>query len=79
MTTVREFYETIKHLEAGTLYYLARKNESTTEFVFEPLIVDPQKEDLCIKILQRTVDHPNFIAFPGTPELYNFMNEVEKL
>lgn len=79
MTTAEEFYEAIKHLEGGTLFYLTRKKGSTTEFVFEPLIIDARNKDLCIKILQRTVDHQDFIAFPGTPEMYSFMNEVEKL
>lgn len=75
-TTAEEFYEAIKHVGAGTLYYLARKDNSNVEFVFEPLIIDTSNEKLTINILKRTMLNPNFIAFPGTPEAYEFMNEV---
>lgn len=75
-TTAKDFYEAIKHIGAGTLFYLARKDKSDTEFVFEPLLIDTTNEDLCIKILQRAMNEPNFIAFPGTPEAYEFMNET---
>ena len=43
------------------------------EFVFEPLVLDTKDENLTIKILQRTMERPDFIAFPGTPEAYEFM------
>lgn len=75
-TTAKDFYEAIKHIGAGTLFYLSRKSGSNEEFVFEPLLIDTTKEDLCIKILQRAMNEPNFIAFPGTPEAYEFMNET---
>lgn len=74
-TTAKDFYEAIKHVGAGTLYYLSRKGNSDTEFVFEPLLIDTTNEDLCLKILQRAMNEPNFIAFPGTPEAYEFMNQ----
>ena len=72
-TTAENFYEAIKHIGAGSLYYLTRKKGSDTEFIFEPLILDTRDRDLTIKILQRTMEHPDFIAFPGTPEAYDFM------
>jgi hypothetical protein len=72
-TTAENFYEAIKHIGAGSLYYLVRKKGSDTEFVFEPLVIDTKDRDLTIKILQRTIEHRDFIAFPGTPEAYEFM------
>ena len=75
-TTAKEFYQAIKHIGAGSLYYLVRKKDKSDEFVFEPLVIDTKDEDLTIKILQRTIERPDFIAFPGTPEAYEFMNEV---
>ena len=72
-TTAESFYEAIKHVGAGSLYYLTRKQDSNTEFVFEPLLIDTSNRDLTIKILQRAMNEPNFIAFPGTPEAYEFI------
>lgn len=76
MTTAEQYYEAIKHVGAGSLFYLSRKDGSNTEFVFEPLLIDTKDRDLTIKILQRAMEHPDFIAFPGTPEAYEFLNEV---
>lgn len=73
-TTAEEYYEAIKHVGAGTLYYLTRKAGSKDEFVFEPVIIDTKDEDLTIKVLKRVMLNPNFIAFPGTPEAYDFLN-----
>lgn len=75
-TTAEDFYEAIKHVGAGSLYFLVRKKDKSDEFVFEPLVLDTKDENLTIKILQRTMERPDFIAFPGTPEAYEFMNEV---
>ncbi len=75
MTTAENFYEAISHMGAGSLYYLTRKEGSNTEFIFEPLIVDTTNKELTINILKRAMQHPNFIAFPGTPEAYAFMNQ----
>lgn len=75
-TTAEEYYEVIKDVGAGSLYYLSKKENSTTEFIFEPLVIDTKDKDLTIKILQRAMDHPNFIAFAGTPEMYNFIQEA---
>jgi hypothetical protein len=72
-TTAESFYEAIKHVGAGSLYYLVRKKDSETEFIFEPLVIDTKDKELTIKILQRAMDHPDFIAFPGTTEAYEFM------
>ena len=74
-TTAESFYEAIKHLGAGSLYYLTKKEGSNREFIFEPLVIDARDRELTVKILQRAMDHPNFIAFPGTPEAYEFMRE----
>jgi hypothetical protein len=72
-TTAEDFYEAIKHVGAGSLYYLKKKSD--TEFIFEPLIIDTRNKDLTIKILKRVMLELDFIAFPGTPEAYEFMNE----
>lgn len=82
-TTAESFFEAIKHLGAGSLYYLTRKEGSDTEFIFEPLVIDTKDRDLTVKILQRAMEHPDFIAFPGTPEAYEFMrgdvdNSIQK-
>jgi hypothetical protein len=44
--------------------------------MFEPVILDTKNKDLTINILKRVMLEPNFIAFPGTPEAYAFMNET---
>ena len=77
MTTAEEYYEHIKDIGAGTLYYLMRKKGSDTEFVFEPLIIDTKNESLTINILKRVILQPDFIAFPGTPEMHTFMQDVD--
>lgn len=74
-TTVESFYEAIKHVGAGSLYYLTKKEGSSKEFIFEPLVIDTRDKELTLKILQRAMEHPDFIAFPGTPEAYDFMRE----
>lgn len=75
-TTAESFYEAIKHIGAGSLFYLTRKKDSDTEFIFESLMIDTSNRDLTIKILQRVMKEPNFIAFPGTEEAYEFMKET---
>jgi len=72
-TSAEDFFEAIKHLGAGSLYYLVRKKGSETEFIFEPLVIDTKDRDLTLRILRRATEHPDFIAFPGTPEAYAFM------
>jgi hypothetical protein len=74
-TTAEEYYEAIKHVGAGSLYYLVRKKDSDTEFIFEPLIIDTRDKDLTIRILKRVMLEPNFIAFPGTQEAFDFFKE----
>lgn len=74
-TTAESFYEAIKHVGAGSLYYLIKKKNSDTEFIFEPLVIDTKDRELTIKILQRAMNRPDFVAFPGTPEAYEFMQE----
>ena len=75
-TSAESFYEAIKHVGAGSLYYLVRKKDSSTEFIFEPLVIDTKDRELTVKILQRAMERPGFIAFPGTPEAYAFMQET---
>ena len=72
-TTAENFFEAIKHVGAGSLYYLKLKSE--TEFIFEPVIIDTKNKDLTINILKRVMLEPDFIAFPGTAEAYEFINE----
>ena len=74
-TTAKEYYEALG-AAVGTLFYLNRKNGSTEEYILEPLLVDTKNKDLTIKALQRVMDNPNFIGFPGTPEFTKFMDEV---
>lgn len=75
MTTAEEYYNIIEHIGAGTLFYLVRKGKSNTEYVFEPLIIDTKNKNLTLNILKRAMDNPSFIAFPGTPEAYEFMKD----
>ena len=72
-TTADNFFEAIKHVGAGSLYYLKRKND--TEFIFEPVIIDTKNKDLTLNILKTVMLEPDFVAFPGTPEAYEFINE----
>ena len=72
-TPAEDFFEAIKHVGAGSLYYLKRKSE--TEFIFEPVIIDTKNKDLTLNILKRIMLEPDFIAFPGTAEAYEFINE----
>ena len=74
-TTAEAYYEALGEV-AGTLFYLNRKDGSAEEYILEPLLVDTKNKDLTIKALQRIMDNPNFIAFPGTLEFNEFMNEV---
>ena len=74
-TTAEEYYQALG-AAAGTLFYLTRKDGSTEEYILEPLLVDTKNKDLTIKALQRVMDNPNFIGFPGTPEFTKFMDEV---
>ena len=73
-TTIEDFYEAIKHVGAGSLYYIRRREGSETEFVFEPVIIDTKDKELTLRILKRVSLDPNFIAFPGTVEAYEFLN-----
>jgi|LakMenE01Jun11ns_1017448.scaffolds.fasta_scaffold7169959_1 hypothetical protein len=73
-TTAENYYEALGKI-AGTLFYLKRKDGSKTDYVFEALNIDTKKKDLTIRILKRAMNDPNFIAFPGTPEFYDFVNE----
>lgn len=75
-TTAKEYYEALGNV-AGTLFYLNRKNGSTEEYILEPLLIDTKNKELTIKALQRVMDSPDFIAFPGTEEFINFIDEVE--
>ena len=77
-TTAEDYYEAIKEVGAGTLYYLTRKLDSKDEYVFEPLVIDTKKKDLTVRILKRAMLQPNFIAFPGTIEMDLFANSYEK-
>jgi len=77
-TTAEEYYEAIKTVGAGTLYYLTSKKDSKDEFMFEPLVIDTKNKDLTIRILKRAMLEPNFIAFPGTSEMDEFANSELK-
>lgn len=72
-TSAEDFFEAIKDIGAGSLYYISKKVGSETEFVFEPVIIDTKNKELTIRVLKRVMMDPNFIAFPGTPEAYEFL------
>lgn len=72
-TTAEEFFEAIKDVGAGSLYYIKKKDGSETEILFEPVIIDTSKKDLTINILKRVMLDKDFVAFPGTPEAYEFL------
>lgn len=74
-TSAEEYFEALGN-NAGTLFYLKRKNGSNTEFVFESIIIDGKKKDLTVRVLKRAMKDPDFIAFPGTPEFFEFVNEA---
>lgn len=74
-TSAEEYYEALGD-NAGTLFYLKRKKGSNTEFVFEALNIDTKKRDLTIRVLKRAMNDTDFVAFPGTPEFFEFVNEV---
>jgi hypothetical protein len=74
-TSAQTYYYALGDV-AGTLFYLNRKDGSTEEYILEPLLVDTKNKDLTIKALQRVMDNPDFIGFPGTKEFANFVNEV---
>lgn len=75
MTTAEEYYEAIKDMGAGSLYYLARKANSEVEYIFEPVILDTKNKEQTINILKRTMAHPDFVAFPGTLEMHAFVDD----
>ena len=77
-TTAEAYFQALGEV-AGTLFYLTRKEGTKEEFILEPLLIDTKNKDLTVRALQRTMDNPNFIAFPGTPEFENFITEVEEL
>lgn len=81
-TSALDYYNAVMQKEgqvekAGTLFYVAQKPGTKDEYVLESVIVDFGKKDLCLKILERTMKHPDFIAFPGTPEFYEFIKTIE--
>jgi hypothetical protein len=78
-TSAEQYYEAICADPAGiagTLFYLKHKQDSSDEFVFEALNIDTKKKDLTIRILKRAMNEPGFVAFPGTQEFFNFINET---
>ena len=75
MTTAEDYFDMMPDRGAGQLFYLTRKSES--EFVLESVIIDTGKRVETINRLKRVMLQPNFIAFPGTPEMYAFMDETE--
>lgn len=77
MTTAEEYFDLLPDKGAGQLFYLTRKNEN--EYILESVIIDTTKRTETINRLKRVMLQPNFIAFPGTPEMYAFMDETEEV
>ena len=75
MTSAEEYYELIKDMGSGQLFYL--KHQKDNEYVFESVILDTTKKTESINRLKRVVLDPKFIAFPGTPEFNAFVDEVD--
>lgn len=73
MTTAEEYYEAIKNVGPGKLFYLTKRNNE--EFVFEFVVVDTTKKTETVNRLKRVMLDENFIAFPGTPEMMEFMQQ----
>ncbi len=74
MTSAEEYYELIKDMGPGQLFYLTHKGEN--EYLFECVIVDTIKKTETINRLKRAMLEPNFIGFPGTPEFNTFLEEA---
>lgn len=75
MTSAEEYYELIKDMGSGQLFYL--KHQKDNKYVFESVIIDTAKKTESINRLKRVVLDPKFIAFPGTPEFNAFLEEVD--
>jgi len=79
LTTADNYFTFIEDRGAGTLFYLAKKKDGKEgEMILESVLIDTTNRDLTLKILERTMKHPNFLAFPGTPEFYEIVGEFEK-
>lgn len=76
MTTAEEYFDLIPDKGSGQLFFLTRKSEN--EFVLESVIIDTTKKTETINRLKRVMLQSNFIAFPGTPEMQTFMDEVDE-
>jgi len=77
MTSAEEYYDLLPDKGSGQLFYLTRKSEN--EYVLESVIIDTSKRIETINRLKRVMLQPNFIAFPGTPEMQAFVDEVEEV
>jgi len=73
MTTADEYYDLIKDIGSGQLFYLTHKGDN--EYVFEGLIINTSKRTESINRLKRAMMDPKFVAFPGTPEMNTFLEE----
>ena len=73
MTSAEDYYELIKDIGPGQLFYLTHKENN--EYLFECLIVDTIKKTETINRLKRAMLDPKFIGFPGTPEFNTFIEE----
>ena len=72
MTTPEEYYELVKDMGPGQLFYLTH-GEKAEDCVFDYVVVDTHKKDETISRLTRVSQLPGFIGFPGTPEFNEFI------
>ena len=75
--TAQEYYDLIKDqiTEPGQLFFLT-KTDKEEEYLFNSVIINPDDEEgKTVRKLQRVMDDPKFVAFPGTPEMEEFIKE----
>lgn len=73
MTTPEEYYELVKDMGPGQLFYLTHGKEKD-EYLFDCVIVDTSKREETINRLTRAAQSKGFIGFPGTPEFNEFID-----
>jgi len=76
MISPEEYYEAIKEVGEGSLYYLVSKPNIKDEFIWEPVHINTKNKEQTINTLTRVSQKPNFIAFPGTAEHSKIVNDL---
>lgn len=74
MTSAEEYYDVVKEMGPGQLFYLVKGKEES-DLIFDYVVVDTSKEAETINRLKRIMQLPGFIGFPGTPEFNAFIED----